>query len=107
MSISGITDYTPIDVKTYINQIRKLLPVLPENAKLYEGAQINMVESKTVAGKEWFMFKILTLSGFKQEMWSRNISPLQVISIAYSGIGEPFDQYHGDFDRILEKASGL
>lgn len=104
LNISGRTDNIPFDAKTYLNEIRKLLP---EDKKNYGEAQINLVESKMMAGKEWFLVKISAPDGLKQEMWSRKISPVQVILLLYTGIGDSYEQYHGDFDKILERASSL
>lgn len=104
LNISGRTDNIPFDAKTYVSEIRKLLP---EDKKNYGDAQINLVESKTIAGKEWSLVRISAPDGLKQEMWARKISSTQVILLLYTGIGESYDQYHGDFDKVLEKASSL
>ncbi len=104
LNIAGRTDTIAFDAKTYLTEVRKLLP---EDKKNYGDAQINLVETKNLFGKEWVAVKISAPDGLKQEMWSRKISTTQVLLLLYTGIGEPFDQYHGDFDKILERASSL
>ncbi len=104
LNISARTDNIPYDAKTYLTEVRKLLP---EDKKNYGDAQINLVESKNLFGKDWEVVKIQAPDGLRQEMWCRKISKLQVVLFLYTGIGDPFVQYHPDFDKILEEGAKL
>jgi len=104
LNISGRSDPMPAEARVYLEETRT---GLSQDRKNYEGAQINLVESASVAGKSWETFKVIARDGLKQELWTRKISPSQVVLFLYTGMGDSYDQYRGDFEKILVQASKL
>ncbi|MBF0492048.1 MAG: hypothetical protein HQM15_04655 [Deltaproteobacteria bacterium] len=104
LSIDARTDYIPMDAKVYLVEIRKLLA---EDKQTYKEAQVSPVEVKSLEGKDWQTFRINSSDGLRQELWTRKIGPLQVILFTYTSIGDTFEDYYGDFKKVLKQASKL
>lgn len=104
LNISGRSDPIPFDAKTYLEEIRKLLP---DDKKNYSNAQINLVETKSFGGQSWDTFKVIAPDGLRQELWARKLSPNQVVLFLYTGMGEAYEANRGDFEKILQQGAKL
>jgi|GEM_PF-2268656 len=93
----------PISSKSFLDQVRQRIAA----DKDYQGAEITSVKSKSVGGKQWDFFVIQRKDEIHQEFWARSISSDQILMLLYTALGNYYDQYHKDYNKILEQAAGI
>lgn len=91
----------PISAKAFAEEVRLKISKKPD----YEGAQIDLLSTKTVKGKTWDVFSIRRKDEINQEIWARKTSNDVVLMIIYTGAGGYYQQYHNDLMELVKQAS--
>lgn len=91
----------PVSAKAFLEQVRLKIISKPD----YEGAEVQLLKSEKVKGKEWDAFNIKRKDEINQQIWGIKTSSDVVLMVIYTGAGDYYQEYHKDLMKILEKLS--
>ena len=96
-----IMEGVPVDNEFFLDQVRNKCLEDPEA----KGAEFGLVRLQEVGGKRWSYFILKRKDEVNQEFWTRKLSSDQVLMVLYTAVGSYYDQYRGEFLKVLEQAA--
>jgi len=91
----------PISSNTYLEEVRKHMISDPR----YKEGNVDEIHNKERFGKEWAFLTLVMGPEIHQELWVRKLASDVVMMVLYTAVGSYYEQYHSDFDGILQQSA--